>query len=51
MCKEWPGNCHDLKQVYVAMLPIVAGLSLALWSVLYALAATVCISIYRRLLT
>jgi hypothetical protein len=49
--REWAGNCDDLKRVYASVLPILAALSLALWSVLYATAATVCRSIYRLVLT
>ena len=49
--KEWPGNCDDFRRIYALLLPIVAGLLLALWSVLYVAAATVCRSIYRRVQT
>jgi hypothetical protein len=43
-------TCDELKKIYARMLPVVAGLSLVMWSVLYAAAVTVCRSIYRHVL-
>ena len=48
---QWPGACDDFWRGYVFALPIIAAVLLALWSVLYATAATVCRSIYRHVLT
>jgi uncharacterized membrane protein YoaK (UPF0700 family) len=48
---QWRGACDDFWRGYVFALPIIAGVLLALWSVLYVTAATVCRSIYRHVPT
>jgi hypothetical protein len=48
---QWRGACDDFWRGYVFALPIIAAVLLALWSVLYATAATVCRSIYRHVPT
>lgn len=48
---QWRGACDDFWRGYFFALPIVAAVLLALWSVAYATAATVCRSIYRHVLT
>jgi hypothetical protein len=49
--KERPGSCDDFWRGFTFALPIIAGLLLVLWSVLYVTAAMVCRSIYRHMLT
>jgi hypothetical protein len=46
----WASNCAGVKQVYISLLPVIGGLSLGLWSALYAVAAVVSRSIYRHAL-
>jgi hypothetical protein len=43
-------TCVALKQIEASLLPFVVGLSLALWSALFAMAVAVCRSIYRHAL-